>query len=71
MKKILLISLFSLSLLAVNSQEVFIFSPIIVAGEDIENFEIIQKEYVTSMAQDAVKEKSIKQWALIKKVPGI
>tara|TARA_A100001011_G_scaffold130742_1_gene137796 strand:+ start:1409 stop:2158 length:750 start_codon:yes stop_codon:yes gene_type:complete len=71
MKKILLISLFSLSLLAANSQEVFIFSPIIVADEDIENFEMIQKKYVTSMAQDAVKDKSIKQWALIKKVPGI
>ena len=32
---------------------------------------MIQKKYVTSMAQDAVKDKSIKQWALIKKVPGI
>ena len=61
MKKTLLISLFSLSLLVVNSQEVFIFSPIIVADEDIENFEMIQKKYVTSMAQDAVKDKSIKQ----------
>ena len=47
------------------------FSPIIVADEDIENFEMIQKKYVTPMAQDAVRNRSIKQWALIKKVPGI
>ena len=71
MKKILLVSLFSLSIFVINAQEVFMFSPIIVADEDIENFEMIQKKYVTPMAQDAVKNKSIKQWALIKKVPGI
>jgi|TARA_B110000908_G_C10090687_1_gene373870 hypothetical protein len=71
MKKILLVSLFSISIFVINAQEVFMFSPIIVADEDIENFEMIQKKYVTPMAQDAVKNKSMKQWALIKKVPGI
>tara|TARA_B100001059_G_C17789187_1_gene559061 strand:- start:988 stop:1734 length:747 start_codon:yes stop_codon:yes gene_type:complete len=71
MKKVLLVSLFSLSIFVINAQEVFMFSPIIVADEDIENFEMIQKKYVTPMAQDAVRNQSIKQWALIKKVPGI
>ena len=65
MKKILLVSLFSISIFVINAQEVFMFSPIIVADEDIENFEMIQKKYVTPMAQDAVKNKSMKQWALI------
>ena len=71
MKKLVFTILFSLSLLIGNSQEVFMLSPIVVAEDDIDNFEMIQKKYVTPMAQDAIKNKSIKQWALIKKVPGI
>ena len=71
MKKIFLSLLLTSCFLSINAQEVFMFSPIIVADEDIESFEMIQKKYVTEMAQDAVNKGTIKQWALIKKVPGI
>ena len=68
MKKLLLLLLAGFY---VNAQEVFILSPIIVAQEDIADFENIQKKYLTPLAQDAVNEKTMKGWALLKKVPGI
>jgi len=71
MKNIFLSFLLTLFSISINAQEVFMLSPIIVADEDIESFEMIQKKYVTQMAQDAVNDGKIKQWALIKKVPGI
>ena len=71
MKNIFLIFLVSTFTISINAQEVFMLSPIVVAQEDIESFEMIQKKYVTQMAQDALKKGTIKEWALIKKVPGI
>ena len=58
-----------LSFIIANAQEVFMLSPIIVADEDKNDFESMQMKYVTPLAQDAVDGKSMKGWALLKKVP--
>ena len=43
MKNIFLSFLVALFSISINAQEVFMLSPIIVADEDIESFEMIQK----------------------------
>jgi len=70
MKNLFLTLTLCLSFIISNAQEVFILSPIIVADEDKDDFESIQSKYVSPLAQDAVDDKSMKGWVLLKRMAG-
>lgn len=54
-----------------SAQQTFVLNPAMVDPEDAENFEILIKKYGEEMAQDAVDNKLIQGWALLKRVPGM
>jgi len=72
MKKILVFTLFMMmSFNSSFSQEVFYLHAVKVSDSDLENFEKIQKEYVTELAQDAKKNGIIKDWVLLKPISNV
>ena len=72
MKRLFVFTLFiMMSFNSSFSQEVFYLHAVKVSDSDLENFEKIQKEYVTELAQDAKKDGIIKDWVLLKPISNV
>jgi len=72
MKKYILLSLILLLNFNLSSaQEVFYLHAVKINDSDVENFENIQKQYVTELAQDAKINGIIKDWVLLKPLKNV
>ena len=70
MKKIYFLLIVILLSSNIFAQEIIAFNPIIVDEDDTEAYEKNNKEYIVKLAQDAVDEKHISGWILLKKMHG-
>jgi len=71
MKNIFITLIFLISTNNIFSQEVFYLHAVKIDDDNIENFENIQREYVSALAQDAKKDGIIKDWVLLKPIENV
>ena len=71
MKNIFITLIFLISSNNIFCQEVFYLHAVKIDDDNIENFENIQREYVSALAQDAKKDGIIKDWVLLKPIENV
>lgn len=71
MKNIFITLIFLISSNNIFCQEVFYLHAVKIDDDNIENFENIQREYVSVLAQDAKKDGIIKDWVLLKPIENV
>tara|TARA_B100001057_G_scaffold240165_1_gene240546 strand:+ start:7384 stop:8130 length:747 start_codon:yes stop_codon:yes gene_type:complete len=71
MKNIFITLIFLISTNSIFCQEVFYLHAVKIDDDNIENFESIQREYVSALAQDAKKDGIIKDWVLLKPIENV